>query len=174
MPHKRNPVTCAVVLAAAARVPGLAATLLSAMPQEHQRGLGGWQAEWETLPEIVRLSGGALRHLTEMLPNLEVDAERMRQNLEASKGLIFAEAVTMALADRMGKMPAHMLVEAACKKALAEKRPLKEILLEELGIRGHLTPADLESLFDARNYMGAAEEFVQRVVSQARELSSAT
>jgi 3-carboxy-cis,cis-muconate cycloisomerase len=168
LPHKRNPVTCAVVLAASTRVPGLVNTMLSAMPQEHQRGPGGWHAEWETLPEIVRLAGGALHHLAEMLPHLEVDAQRMRQNLEASNGLIFAEAVSMALADRMGKMPAHLLVEAACKKSLAEKRSLKEILHEEPGLHGHLTAADLESLFDARNYLGNAEEFVERVTAQVK------
>lgn len=169
MPHKRNPVTCSVVLAAAARVPALVGTMLSIMPQELQRGLGGWQAEWETLPQIVRLAGGALHHLAEMMPQLGVDPLRMRRNLEATRGLIFAEAVTMALADRMGKMPAHLLVERACKQALAEGRPLQEILRDEPGLRGHLTPADLESLFDARNYLGSAEEFVDRVTAQARE-----
>ena len=169
LPHKRNPVTCSVVLAAATQVPGLVATMLAAMPQEHQRGLGGWQAEWETLPEILRLSGGALHHLAAMMPHLEIDTARMRENLEATKGLIFAEAVSMALADRMGKMPAHMLVEAACKKALAERRHLKEVLREDPGLHGHLTPADLASLFDVRNYLGSAEEFVQCVMDQAAE-----
>jgi 3-carboxy-cis,cis-muconate cycloisomerase len=169
MPHKRNPVTCAVVLAAATRVPGLVNTLLSAMPQEEQRGLGGWHAEWETLPDIIRLSGGALHHLAEMLPGLEVDTQCMRHNLELTNGLIFAEAVTIPLGDRMGKMPAHLLVEAACKKARELKRHLKDILREESGLRGHLTPADLESLFDARNYLGSAEEFIRRVVAEARE-----
>jgi len=172
MPHKRNPVTCAVVLSASARVPGFVSTMLAAMPQEHQRGLGGWHAEWETLPEIIRLSGGALHHLAEMLPALEVDPEQMRHNLETTKGLIFAEAVTMSLADRMGKMPAHLLVEAACKKALAEDRPLLEILREEPRVHGHLAPADLASLFDARNYLGSAEEFVEQVTSEAREFPS--
>jgi 3-carboxy-cis,cis-muconate cycloisomerase len=169
MPQKRNPVTCAVVLAAATRISGLVSTLLSAMPQEEQRGLGGWHAEWETLPDIIRLSGGALHHLAEMLPGLEVDTQRMRHNLELTNGLIFAEAVTMALGDRMGKMPAHLLVEAACKKAREQKRHLKDVLREESGLRGHLTPADLESLFDVRNYLGSAEEFIRRVVAQARE-----
>jgi len=173
MPHKRNPVTCAVVLSASARVPGLVSTMLAAMPQEHQRGLGGWHAEWETLPEIIRLSGGALHHLAQMLPTLEVDPERMRQNLETTRGLIFAEAVTMALADRMGKMPAHLLVGAACKKALAENRPLLEILRAEPGVHGHLAPADLASLFDTRNYLGRAEEFVEQVTSEAHEFPSA-
>ena len=169
MPHKRNPVTCAVVLAAATRIPGLVSTLLSAMPQEEQRGLGGWHAEWETLPDIIRLSGGALHHLAEMLPGLEVDTQRMRHNLELTGGLIFAEAVTMALGDRMGKMPAHLLVEAACKKAREQNHHLKDILREESGLRGHLTPADLESLFDVRNYLGSADEFIRRVVAEARE-----
>jgi len=173
MPHKRNPVTCAVVLSAATRIPGLVTSLLSAMLQEEQRGLGGWHAEWETLPDIICLSGGALHHLAEMLPGLEVDTQRMRHNLELTNGLIFAEAVTMALGDRMGKMPAHLLVEAACKRAREQKRYLKDILREESGLRGHLTPADLESLFDVRNYLGSAEEFVRRVVAEARE-SSAT
>src|SRR5208337_4606863 len=173
MPHKRNPVTCAVVLAAAARIPSLVATLLSAMPQEEQRGLGGWHAEWETLPDMIRLYGGALHHLAEMLPGLEVDTERMRHNLELTNGLIFAEAVTMALGDRMGKMPAHLLVEAACKKAREQKRHLKDILREDSGLRGHLTPADLESLFDARNYLGSADEFIRRVVAEAGEFRAA-
>jgi 3-carboxy-cis,cis-muconate cycloisomerase len=172
MPHKRNPVTCAVVLAATARIPGLVNTLLSAMPQEEQRGLGGWHAEWETLPDIVRLSGGALHHLAEMLPSLEVDTQRMRNNLELTNGLIFAEAVTMALGDRMGKMPAYLLVEAACKKAREQNRHLKDILREESGLRGHLTPADLESLIDARNYLGSPDEFIRRVVAEAREISA--
>lgn len=171
LPHKRNPVTCAVVLAAATRLPGLVSTLLSAMPQEEQRGLGGWHAEWETLPDIVCLSGGALHHLAEMLPGLEVDAERMRRNLDITNGLIFAEAVAMALGDRMGKMPAHIVVEAACNKAREQNRHLKDILREESGLRGHLTAADLEGLFDVRNYLGSADEFIRRVIEEARAIS---
>ena len=172
MPHKRNPVTCAVVLAAAQRVPGLVATLLGAMVQEEERGLGGWHAEWETLPQLVCLVGGALHHLADMLPGLEVDTTRMQQNMEITHGLIFAEAVSMALGDRMGKMPAHMLMEAACNKALSEKRHLKDVLLQEPGWHGHLTSADLESLFEVRNYLGSAEEFTSRVLSEAANFAA--
>ncbi len=167
MPHKRNPVTCAIVLAAAHRVPPLVSTLLATMLQEQQRGLGGWHAEWETLPELVCLVGGALHHLAGMLPGLEVDVDRMRENLELTHGLIFAEAVSMALGDRMGKMPAHLLVEAACKKASEQKRYLIDVLREEPGWHGHLSPVDLESLFEVRNYLGSAEEFTSRVLSEA-------
>jgi 3-carboxy-cis,cis-muconate cycloisomerase len=173
MPQKRNPVTCATVLAAAQRMPGLVSIMLSSMVQEQERGLGGWQAEWETLPEIVCLSGGALHHLGEMLSGLHVDENRMRQNLDATNGLIFAEAVTMALGDRLGKMPAHLLVEGACNKARAENRHLKDVLQEEHGLHGYLTPADLEGLFDVRNYLGSAEEFVRRVLAEVSSTATA-
>ncbi|HTB93544.1 MAG TPA: 3-carboxy-cis,cis-muconate cycloisomerase [Candidatus Sulfotelmatobacter sp.] len=166
MPQKRNPVTCATVLAAAQRVPGLVSTMLSSMVQEQQRGLGGWQAEWETLPEIVSLSGGALHHLTEMLPGLHVDAKRMLKNLDATQGLIFAEAVTMALGERRGKLLAHTLIELACKRARLENRHLKDVLGAEPELNIHLPPAELERLFDVRNYLGSAEEFVRQVLAE--------
>ncbi len=166
MPQKRNPVTCATVLAAAQRVPGLLSTVLSSMVQEQERGLGGWQAEWETLPEIVSLSGGALHHLTEMLPGLHVDAKRMLKNLDATQGLIFAEAVTMALGERRGKLLAHTLIELACKKARLENRHLKDVLRGEPEMNIHLPPAEIERLFDVRNYLGSAEEFVRQVLAE--------
>jgi 3-carboxy-cis,cis-muconate cycloisomerase len=121
----------------------------------------------------MRLSGGALHHLAEMLPQLEVHKARMLANLELTRGLIFAEAVSMALADRMGKMPAHLLLEAASKKARIENRHLKEVLREDPGLRGHLTPADIESLFDVRNYLGNAEQFVEQIVARARTFANA-
>jgi len=167
MPHKRNPITCASVLATAIRIPALVSTMLTSMAQEHQRALGAWQAEWETLPEIVSLTGGALHHLSAMLPCLIVDPARMLLNLDATNGLIYAEAVTMALADRLGKMPAHMLIENACKKTGDEKRHLKEVLKAEPGLRDYLTPADLESLFDVRNYLGSVDVFIDRVLADA-------
>jgi len=168
MPHKRNPVTCAALIAAATRAPGLVSTILTAMPQEFERGLGGWQAEWESLTDLLRISAGPLHHLTEMLPGLQIYPERMRENLDSSRGLIFAEAVSVALADRIGKMPAHMLVEAASRKAIDTKRHLRDALLDEPHLHGHLTRPDLEALFDIRNYLGSADEFVRRVVEKAR------
>src|SRR5277367_3085130 len=129
MPHKRNPVTCAAVLAAAVRVPGLVSTIFTAMIQEEERGLGGWHAEWETLPEIVSLTGGALHHLAKMMPGLEVNSRKMLENLEITRGLIFAEAVSMALGRSMGKSGAHALVEKACQAAVEGNKHLREVLL---------------------------------------------
>ncbi|HEY6097892.1 MAG TPA: 3-carboxy-cis,cis-muconate cycloisomerase, partial [Anaeromyxobacter sp.] len=103
MPQKRNPVAAAVVRAAALRVPALVSTMLAAMVQEHERGLGGWHAEWETLPEIALLAAGALEQVTRVVRGLEVDAARMRRNLEATEGGIQAAAVAGALAGRLGR-----------------------------------------------------------------------
>ena len=165
MPHKRNPVASAVVLSAALRVPGLVSTMLAAMVQEQERGPGGWLAEWETLPEIVSLSAGALRRMTEMVLQLQIDAEQMKTNLEVTRGLIFAETVSMALASKIGKAQAHEVVETACGTARREKRHLRDVIAGDARVQTLLSAADLDGLFDPRRYLGAAEEFVDRVVA---------
>ncbi len=167
MPHKRNPVGCATALSAAIRVPGLVSTMLTAMPQEHERGLGGWHAEWNTLPEIAMLAAGTLDNLTEVIAGLEVNVERMRANLDSSTGLIMAEAVTMALGKAMGKREAHRLVEQACLRAVRESRHLHDVLFEDPVIQARLTVAELEKLMDPAHYLGATQEFIDRVLIAA-------
>ena len=168
MPQKRNPVACSVILAAANQVPALASALLSAMPQEHERGLGGWQAEWIILPELVRRAGGALHHATEMIDGLQIDSARMLQNVDATHGLIFAEAVAAALAKHVGKQEAHKLLEECCRRAIAEKRHLREILSGTAEVNSRLTPAELESLFQPLNYLGVAIEFIDRTIAASK------
>ena len=172
MPHKRNPVSAAVVLSAATRVPGLVSTMLSAMVQEDERGLGNWHAEWETLPEIFRLTAGALHQMATIVPHLEVDAARMKLNLDATQGLIFAEAVSMALASHIGKSAAHTLVEAASRQARASGKHLLEVLAQEPAAARHLTAAELDRLFAPESYLGVAEELVDRVVNRVANNNS--
>jgi 3-carboxy-cis,cis-muconate cycloisomerase len=165
MPHKRNPIGCAVMLAAATRVPHLVATLLAAMPQEHERGLGGWHAEWETVPEIFLLASGALRHAADVVAGLTIDAAGMRKNLETTRGLIMAEAVMMALGDRIGRIEAHHLVEGACRRAVEEGSHLRDVLARNPAVTAHLSPDALDRLFAPDAYLGVAERFVQRVLA---------
>jgi 3-carboxy-cis,cis-muconate cycloisomerase len=165
MPHKRNPIGCAVILAAALRVPGLVSTMLTAMVQEHERGLGGWQAEWETLPEICLLAQGALSHALHVVSHLQVDEKQMEKNLEATRGLIFAEAVTVVLGRKLGRSAAHARVEALCRSAIKKGRHLREELLEDTEIRSHLSAAEIDRLFQPRNYLGSAAALVDRVLS---------
>lgn len=164
MPHKRNPVGCAATLAAAQRVPGLIATMLGAMPQEHERALGGWQAEWGTLPQIVQLAAGALFQMRHVVQGLTVDAERMRANLDLTHGLIMAEAVTLALGARIGRPQAHQLVERASRAAAASHRHLRTVLVEDAQVGAMLPAGEWERLFDPTAYLGVAGEFVERVL----------
>jgi 3-carboxy-cis,cis-muconate cycloisomerase len=165
MPHKRNPVGSAVVLAAAARVPALVSVMLSAMVQDHERGLGGWHAEWETLPEICTLTAGALAHLTRVVAGLEVHPERMRENLGATGGLILAAAAAAALGRHLGRQPAHELIERACRRAAEDGRHLRQVLAEDPQVRVVLSDADLDRVFDASNHLGLAGVFVDRVLA---------
>ena len=169
MPHKRNPVSAAVVLSAATRVPGLVSTMLSAMVQEDERGLGDWHAEWETLPEIFRLTAGALHQMAAIVPHLEVDAARMRRNLDATHGLIFAEAVTIALGSHIGKSAAHALLGVASRQARESGQHLREVLAQNRAVTERLTSAELDRLFAPENYLGVAEELVDRVIDASRK-----
>jgi 3-carboxy-cis,cis-muconate cycloisomerase len=167
MPQKRNPVGCATVLAAATRIPALVSVLLSAMAQEHERGLGGWQAEWETVPEVFLLTSGALSQMRQVMAGLRVDSQRMRANLDATRGLIYAEALSTALARALGHAAAHQLVERACRRAREERRPLQEVALGDEEITEYLAAAELQSLFDPQQHVRAAARLVDRAVAAA-------
>lgn len=168
MPHKRNPVGCAAALTAAARLPALVATMLAAMVQEHERALGGWQAEWETLPEIARLSAGALANVTEIANGLEVDAARLATNLDLTQGLILGEAVMLALGGSLGRLRAHELVEHAAREAVDSGRPLRQVLADIPEVTHVLDDAQLDTLLDPANYSGQARQFVDSVVERYR------
>ena len=165
LPHKRNPVGASIALAAAVRVPGLVSTMLTAAVQEHERGLGDWPAEWETLPQIALLASGALAAMVEVAEGLDVDAERMRANLEITQGLIFAEAVQMALAPGMGRDTAHSLVAGACRRAAAERVHLRDILAQEAKVAQVLDAQALERLFDPLQYLGETHAFIERALA---------
>ncbi|MCF7203512.1 3-carboxy-cis,cis-muconate cycloisomerase [Pseudomonas sp. JM10B5a] len=171
MPHKRNPVGSAVLIAAATRAPGLVATMLAAMPQEHERSLGLWHAEWETLPELCCLVSGALAQALIAVPGLEIDAERMRGNLERTRGLVMAEAVSIALAQRVGREKAHHLVERCCREAVAEGRHLRGVLGETPEVCAELNDAELDRLLDPACYLGQARRWVERTLAEHHALN---
>ncbi|MGU9807178.1 3-carboxy-cis,cis-muconate cycloisomerase [Pseudomonas sp. MPDS] len=172
MPHKRNPVGAAVLIGAATRVPGLLSTLFSAMPQEHERSLGLWHAEWETLPEICCLVSGALQQARLLAEGLEVDAARMARNLELTQGLVLAEAVSIVLAQRVGRDTAHHLLEQCCKRAVAEQRHLRDVLGDEPQVTAQLSAAELDHLLDPAHYLGQAQTWVARAVAEHLALNA--
>jgi 3-carboxy-cis,cis-muconate cycloisomerase len=160
MPHKRNPVTCTAILANAIRTPHLVATMLSTMPQEHERSAGLWHAEWETMTELAGLTAGSLEKTIELLSGLEVDKNRMLQNLEITKGLIYAENVSLALAQKIGKTDAHHIIEKACKTAIFEQKHLKTVLQEM-----KIDLENLDELFKPENSIGNSLEIIDEILN---------
>ena len=172
MPHKRNPVAAASVLGAATMAPNLAATIFAAQVQDHERSAGPWHAEWPTLPALMLVTSGALAGIVDIAEGLEIDANRMRTNLDATHGLIMAEAVTFALAEKIGKSAAHHLVEAASKKAVAEKRDLLDVLAEDAEVTDHLDAERLAELFEPMSYQGASQALIDRLLASLDTKSS--
>jgi 3-carboxy-cis,cis-muconate cycloisomerase len=165
MPHKRNPVRAAIALTCATRAPGLVATMLAAMPQEHERGLGGWQAEWDVLPELVLVTAAGTRAAAAALEGLVVDAERMRRNLDRLGGLPMAEAVAMRLAPVLGRAEAHAALAEAARKATAEGRPFADVLAADPAIARVLDRQAIERLLSPGDYLGAAPAFIEEALA---------
>ena len=169
MPHKRNPVACSAVLACAMRVPALVSTMLTAMVQEQERAIGGWQAEWETLPEIASLTSSALNQLRGVMSGLSANPARMRSNIELTQGLVMAEAVSLALAQHLGRAVAHELIEEACHSAVESGRSLLEVLKSDSRISKEFSSSRLADLFDPACYLGEAPAFIERVLTHHRQ-----
>lgn len=165
LPHKRNPVASAIALSAATMAPNLVATILAAQVQDHERSAGPWHAEWPTLPTLLLVTAGALAAIVDIAEGLEVDADRMRLNLDATQGLIMAEAVTFALAKKLGKSDAHHLVEAATRKALAEKRHLRDVLSDDPKVAAQLGGGQIAKLFEPMSYQGASQALIDRLLA---------
>ena len=165
MPHKRNPVAAARVLAAATMAPNLAATIMAAQVQDHERSAGPWHAEWPTLPTLQLVTSGALEAIAEIAEGLQVDPERMRANLDMTQGLVMAEAVSMALAEKVGKSEAHHIVEAASRRAIETRRHLRDVLAEDTRVTTHISTDTLEGLFDPMAYQGVAQTLIDRLLA---------
>ncbi|MDJ0944802.1 MAG: 3-carboxy-cis,cis-muconate cycloisomerase [Kiloniellales bacterium] len=161
MPNKANPVASEVLVTAARLNATLVSALHQALPQEQERGGPGWQLEWLTLPQMLVTAGCALRHAADLIENLEVDPARMRRNLEASNGLVLAEAATFALAEHLPRPKAQELVKAACAEAKAGGRHLVDLLAESSD-----APVDWAKLRDPANYLGAAETLIDCVLAE--------
>jgi 3-carboxy-cis,cis-muconate cycloisomerase len=165
MPQKRNPISCLYIHSNAALVRQHTAALLEAAVADHERSTGPWEIEWIALPEIFLLSAGALAQTRVMLSGLEVDAKRMRANLDLTLGMVVSEAVMMGLGPHLGRQRAHDLVYDICRKVAVTGQPLVDLLAQDADISKHLTRAELAKMCDPAGYLGLAGEMVDRVLA---------
>jgi len=168
MPQKRNPISCELMWSAAKTVRQHAGLALDAMMHDFERATGPWHVEWSAIPEAFVLTAGALSQAKFMLAGLEVDVQRMRQNLDLSGGLIVAEAVMMGLAPHLGRQTAHDIVYDACRKAATSRRPLAQVLYESPEVTAKLDHAAIDRLCDPANYLGSAPLMVDSMLAWHR------
>ena len=168
MPQKRNPISSCYIHAAISIVRQHVAALLDAMVADHERSTGPWEIEWIALPEAFCLTSGALKQARFIVSDLEVDAQRMREVLDMTHGLVVSEAVMMGLGLYLGREHAHDIVYDICREAIAQKRPLLDLLGENEEITGHLSRAELAKLCDPANYLGQSGVMVDRVLQSVR------
>ena len=166
MPHKRNPIACSLAVASAQRVPGLLASFLSSMVDEHERGVGGWHAEWPIITSIIQALDLAVASMAEAAENLTVDAVRMRANIDATRGTIFAERVMMLLGATLGRDVAHKLLEEAARRSLTENRRFVEVLADMPEVTRVIEPGTLRTLDTPEDYLGMAAIFQKRLLER--------
>jgi 3-carboxy-cis,cis-muconate cycloisomerase len=161
---QHGPAAVGAVLAAATIAPNLVSAILAGQVQEHERAIGGWQAQSTVFPALLLVASGAMSAIAGIAASLDIDADRMRTNLDATAGLILAEAVAFALAPKIGQPEAQKIVDESTRKAIAEQRNLHEVMREDSRVTAHLTPGELARLFELMGYQGAAQTFIDRQI----------
>ena len=140
MPQKHNPVDATGAIASARLAVGVVPVILSTMAQEHERAVGGWQAEWAAIPDLFRFTASAVERMRQAVGGLQVDPARMSANLGLTRGLIMAEPLTMALAPHVGRPEAQRIVQAAVDHAMKSNADLRHSALEDVQVRAVLSP----------------------------------
>jgi 3-carboxy-cis,cis-muconate cycloisomerase len=164
-PYQPLSVGVGVLHTAAIRAPALVAALFNALPQEHERGLGGWHAEWQTLAELCLTTAGALHHAAELVEHLDVDAARMRHNFDAACDAALVESVTLRLASEMGSAAAQDAVARAYRRAVQLNRGLRDTLALEPSVTERFSDGQLERLFDPCEHLGTNDQWIDRVLA---------
>lgn len=173
LPHKRNPVDATFALAAARLAVGQVPVVLAAMAQEHERAAGGWQAEWQALPDLFNATASAVDRVRAALSGLEIDAARMRANLDAGQGLPLAESLATALAAHVGRSEAFALVKAASDRVRHAGIPLLAAARDDPRITTLLSDGELTRALDPAGYLGSSDTFIDRALAGWRELEPA-
>jgi 3-carboxy-cis,cis-muconate cycloisomerase len=164
MPHKQNPVRAVSAIAAATRAPGLVATMLSAMPQEHERAAGGWQAEWQTLADLIDITKESSGAIAAALASLRAHPVAMTHNLSLHGGIAMAEALSTVLTPQIGRTEAMKHVERLSRSAQRDGRPLREVAAADAELLKWLSAADIDHALAPEHFIGSAERFVENVL----------
>jgi len=163
MPHKRNPFQAARIVTNARLARSVMTDAFNAMEGTYERDTRALAMEAEFQTRCFLIADGTLDLMTDLIENMEVHTENIRQNLDQLDGLVFAETVMMALADRFGRLEAHEMVYQAAQKSISERRSFRDVLLEDPKIDGVLTAEELDRMMVPDRYIGLSEYFVDQI-----------
>ena len=172
MPQKHNPVDATFAIASARLAVGVVPVILAAMAQEHERAAGAWQAEWAAIPNLFRYTASTVERVRGALADLQIDAARMRANLDLTGGLIMAESLTMALAPHIGRPEAQRIVRATCDQAVKSGVDLRQAALADVQVRAILSPEEIDKALDPGGYLGSTDAFIDRALASYSEVQS--
>jgi 3-carboxy-cis,cis-muconate cycloisomerase len=148
----------------------LLSALHHAQIQEHERATHGWQVEWLTLPQMIIVTGGVLRQALYLAKNVQVDEVKMRENIERAGDVILAEAAVFALTKAMPRQKADELVKKGCAIAVAEQKPLVDVVRNLAAGTIPDGAVDWQALAKPENYLGETEKIIDRVLRSAKNL----
>lgn len=170
MPQKHNPVDATMAIASARLAVGLVPVILSAMTQEHERAVGGWQAEWAALPALFRYTACTVERVRAAVTTLQVDPARMSANLALTGGLVMSESLTMTLAPHIGRPAAFRIVQSFCTQVMEKKGDLRQLALKDAQISTILSQKEIEQALDPIAYLGSTDSFIQRALTTYHNL----
>lgn len=172
MPQKHNPVDAMLAIAAARLALGVVPVVLSAMTQDHERAAGEWQAEWAAIPDLFRFTAAAVEHVRNVVGDLQVDAARMKANLDLTGGLIMAESLVMALAPHVGRPEAQRVVRVVCEHAVRPGGDLRQAALADMQVQALLSSEEIDRALDPGAYLGSTDAFINRALGGYRKLQA--
>ncbi len=169
MPQKRNPVACPIIIAIGNKLRESVSSQLSAMTQEHERGVSAMPLEWQVIPEAFILLSGSLNTTISMLSDLQINEKKMLMNLSLGGGMLMAEAVMMGIASKIGRDAAHDLISSVASNAWDKKISLKEALKIDKSVSKYLSGEDIEELTNPSNYLGSSYKMIDRVIDKLKD-----
>lgn len=166
MPHKRNPEISEHLGTLSRVVRHHAAHMAESLVHSHERDGRSWKSEWAIIPDATLAAGKSLMLLKSLIEGLQINAERMLQNIEAMKGFIHAEKVMLALAEKIGKQSAHKLVYDIAMQSQEQNMPLKQALMQNSQIASLLSVDEISLLFDLDKSVGCCAEMIDQVIAR--------
>jgi adenylosuccinate lyase len=168
MPHKRNPAACENIALLGRSLRYAVAFMHEALGSQHERDGVAWKVEWKALPEICMTVAAMLAQTREVLAGLQVDAARMRANLDLTGGYLLAERVVFVLARKVGRQMARQWVERAIAQGREHRLPLADALRRDPQVCGTLGADEIAAALDPSGYLGTAPARVDALLEQVR------